>query len=117
MLSNRLSAGVGAYAVVRGDEPKVVLAENAEVISRALALTLAAQLPADQVSSPARLERIRSALLEERWGDALLEWIDETGTAVDVYDEAPKVWSEDGLDVDNASLEIRLSPIFSDGSR
>lgn len=113
MLSERLSRTVGAYAIVRGDEPRIVLAEDAAVISRALALTLAAQLPADKVSSPARLERIRSALLEERWGDALLEWIDETGTAVDVYDEAPKVWTQNDLDLDKASLEIRLAPIFS----
>jgi hypothetical protein len=113
MLSNRTTPTVGAYAVVRGDEPRVVLAENSAVISRALALTLAAQLPASEISSPARLERIRSALLEERWGDALVEWIDETGTAVDVYEEAPRVWSEDDLDLDKASLEIRLAPIFS----
>ena len=113
MLSDRLAPTIGAYAIVRGEEPRIVLAENAAVISRALALTLAAQLPADQISSPARLQRIRSALLEERWGDALVEWIDETGTAVDVYDEAPKVWSEDDLDLDKATLEIRLAPIFS----
>ena len=112
MLSNRVTSVVGAYAIVRGEEPRVVLAENADVISRALALTLAAQLPADQISSAARLERIRAALLEERWADAVLEWIEETGTAVDVYDEAPKVWSEGDLDLENASLEIRLSPIF-----
>lgn len=113
MLSNRVLQTIGAYAIVRGDEPRVVLAENADVISRALALTLAAQLPSDRISSPARRERIRAALLEERWADAVVEWIEETGTAVDVYDEAPKVWSEGDLDLDNASLEIRLAPIFS----
>lgn len=113
MLPNRVLPAIGAYAIVRGEEPRVVLAENADVISRALALTLAAQLPADQISSPARLERIRAALLEERWADAVVEWIEETGTAVDVYDEAPKVWSEGDLDLDHASLEIRLAPIFS----
>jgi hypothetical protein len=113
MLSDRIAPTIGAYAIVRGEEPRIVLAENAAVISRALALTLAAQLPADQISSRARLKRIRSALLEERWGDALVEWIDETGTAVDVYEEAPKVWSEHDLDLDGASLEIRLAPIFS----
>ena len=40
-----------------------MLAENAEVISRALALTLAAQLPADQhlVSGEARPDPVRAA--------------------------------------------------------
>ena len=112
MLSSKVT--VGAYAIVRGEEPRVVLAENAAVISRALALTLAARLPAHEVSSPARLARIRAALLEERWADAVVEWIDETGTAVDVYEEVPKVWSEDDLDLDKASLEIRMAPVFSD---
>ena len=104
---------VGAFALVRGDEPRLVVAENAEVISRALALTLVAQLPAEKVSTPARLRRMRAALLEERWADALVEWIEETGTPVDVYDEVPKVWTEDDLDLDRATLEIRMSPLFS----
>lgn len=60
------------------------------------------------------MERIRAALLEERWADAVVEWIDETGTAVDVYEEVPKVWSEDDLDLDKASLEIRMAPVFAD---
>ena len=53
-------------------------------------------------------------MLEERWADAVVEWIDETGTAVDVYEEVPKVWSEDDLDLDKASLEIRMAPVFAD---
>ena len=103
----------GAYAVVRGDEPKIFLAENADVLSRVLGLMLVAHLPTGEVSSTSRLREIREALLEERWGDALVSWIEETGTAVDVYDEAPRVWSERDLDLDRASMEIRVAPVFS----
>ncbi|MDQ4143238.1 MAG: hypothetical protein M3198_05720 [Actinomycetota bacterium] len=113
--SRSVRAGVrpGAYAVVRGEEPTVFLAEDASVLARLLASNLVAQLPADDVSSEARLEEMRRALLEERWADALLLWMDETKTIVDVYDESPRVWGKEELDGDKASLEIRIAPLFS----
>lgn len=104
----------GAYAVVRGEEPQVFLARDAEVLSRALAVHLVAQLPAADVSSPARLQEMQSALLDERWADALVAWMDETGVAVDVYDEAPRVWTKDDLDLEKATLEMRVTPLFAD---
>lgn len=104
---------VGAYAIVRGEEPQVVLAEDAQVLSRALALTLVAQLPADQVSTEARLDDMKQALLEERWADALVSWMEETETSVDVYDETLPVWTATELDEEQASLEIRMAPLFS----
>jgi hypothetical protein len=105
---------LGAYAVVRGEEPQVFLATDAEVISRVLAVYLVAQLPAKDVSSPARLQEMRQSLLEERWADALVAWMDETGVAVDVYDEAPRVWNGDDLDLEQATLEMRVTPLFSE---
>ena len=107
----------GAYAVVRGEEPLIVLAEDARVLSRALALTLVAQLPAERVSSAGRLEDMRQALLEERWADALVTWMEETETAVDVYDETPRVWTGAELAEEQASLEIRIAPIFSEAPK
>ncbi len=107
------SSQVGAYAIVRTDEPGIFLAENADAISRALAIHLVAQLPAEEVSDESRLREMRQALLEERWADALVVWMDETGITVDVYEEAIKVWTTDELDLDRASLEIRLAPLFA----
>lgn len=103
----------GAYAIVRGEEPKVVIAEDAQVLSRALAVTLVAQLPAKQVSSEARLEDMKQALLEERWADALVSWMEETETSVDVYDESLPIWTATELDEEQTSLEIRMAPLFS----
>lgn len=108
------SSHVGAYAIVRTDPPEIFLADDADAISRALAIHLVAQLPAAEVSSASRLREMREALLQERWADALLAWIDETGVAVDVYDAPTKVWSTDELDLDRASLEIRFAPLFTD---
>lgn len=105
---------VGAYAIVRSDPPEILLAEGADAISRALAIYLVAQLPAGEVTSQARLREMREALLEERWADALVAWIEETGTVVDVYDEPTKVWTTAELDLERASLEIRLAPLFAE---
>ena len=93
-----------------GNRP--VLAESGEVISRALALTIVARTTAADVSNPDRLDAIRSALLKEQWATALALWIDETGIAVDVYEEATHVWAESELSLDHTTLELRLAPIF-----
>jgi hypothetical protein len=100
--------------VVRGEEPRIFLAEDAQVISRVLALHLVAQTSSAEVGSTARLREIRTALLEERWDAALVVWMEETGTVVDVYAEAPRVWGESDLDLEKAALEIKVAPLFSD---
>ena len=105
---------VGAYAVVRGEEPQVFLASDASVMARVLAVHLVGQMPSREVSSAARLDEMRTALLEERWADALVAWIEETGTAVDVYGEVPRVWTEGDLDLEKATLEMRVAPLFSE---
>lgn len=104
----------GAFAIVRQQEPQIFLAEDASVLDRVLALHIVAQLSSDQVTSPARLAEMRAALLEERWADALAAWIEETGVPVDVYDERPEVWTATELDAEQASMEIRLAPLFKE---
>ena len=102
-----------AYAVVHRDPPEVFFAEDEHVLSRVLALQLVAQLPTNEVSSPRRLDAMRKALLEERWADALVEWIDETDTIVDAY-PSEEVWREERLNLEQATMEIRVSPLFTD---
>lgn len=108
------TARIGAYAIVRSQEPTIFLAEDSATISRVLALHLVAQLPGSRVGSPARLKEMRDAVLEERWADAVVAWIEETGTAVDVYEGAPKVWTGSDLNAEAATLELRLAPLFQD---
>lgn len=108
-----LARGRIAFAVVRSDPPVVFVAENDLLLDRVLALQLVAQLPANEVSSPERLQAMRKALLDERWADALLEWINETDTAVDAYPDE-EIWRNTRLDGDQAVLEIRVAPIFTD---
>jgi hypothetical protein len=101
-----------AMAVTRGDQPTVVLASDDTVLSRAIALTIVAR------SDPAALGRgasdeIRSALLEERWPDAVLARMQATGEILDVYPDEP-VWTDRELDGDRVSMELRMAPLFRD---
>jgi hypothetical protein len=87
----------------------VLLAENAEVLSRLVALRWVSQTPPSALGG--QVEAIREALLEERWGDAVFLWMEATGNIVDAYPEED-VWTEEQLDQDRASFEIRITPIF-----
>ena len=102
-----------SYAVLHTDPPDVFIAEDAETLTRLLALEVVARTPPSQVATAAGLELIRSALLEERWTDAVVEWIEHTGTAIDAYPDEP-VWTEGQLDDDRLALEIRVAAVFQD---
>lgn len=98
-----------AVAVTRDDQEQVLLAENGDVLSRLVALRWVAQTPPSALGD--EVNAIREALLEERWGDAVYLWIEATGTIVDAYPDE-EVWTEERLDQDRASFEIRIAPIF-----
>ena len=102
----------GALAVVRGDEPQVCLAEDADVLARLLGWELVARTEPTAFADPAALDRVRVALLQERWGDALVAWMEATGCTVDVHEGWQKVWRADELDTERTAMEIRVAPIF-----
>ena len=105
-------AFAGAYAVVRNDVPDVYLADDADTLSHVLALHLVAQLSGHKLSSAGRADRLRAALLHERWGDALELWIEETGVPVDVYDQPVKIFKAE--DRERLIFEMRTAPLFAD---
>lgn len=101
-----------AYAVVRDpEEPAVYMAEDIDVLSRVIALHVVAATPPNLVGS--RIHRIRDALLDEQWGTAVFEWMEATGSIVDVY-PAEDVWTNERLDAERASFEMRMAPLFAD---
>jgi hypothetical protein len=102
-----------SIAVVRGDPPVALLAESDAVMGRLLALRLVARSRAGDLGHSGLLDDIRSALLEERWGDAVTMWMQATSEVVDVYPDE-EIVTEERLDQDTASMEIRLAPIFED---
>jgi hypothetical protein len=106
------SRGRLAYAVIHGDPPDVYIAENEYVLTWVLAVHVVAATDPSELTEPSR-ENIRRALLEERWPDAVGEWIEATDRVIDAYPDEP-VWTEKHIDEERATLEVRVSRIFSD---
>ena len=71
-----------AYAVVHTEPPSIFLADDIEVLHRVLALEVVARSDPAQLGSEATM--IREALLEERWGDAVVAWIRALGPGIDL---------------------------------
>ena len=102
-------AGV-AYAVVRNDPPEVFVAEDIEVLNRVLALELVARTPTSELKPDDR-DDLRAALLEERWADAVVQWMRLGGVAVDVYTHL-HIYSADDIPADLVGAQLQFAPIF-----
>ena len=71
------------------------------------------QLLRGQPSLWGSVSAIREAIVDERWGDAVSEWIEVTDIPVDVYASGLEVWTADRFaEPDVAGLELRLQPLF-----
>jgi len=101
-----------AYAVVRDEPPVVILAENIDVLNRAIAVRLIAQTPAHTLT-PMDRDALRAALLDARWGDAVARWIAVTDVPVDVYEDIDVV-TDQTISADSATIQIQFSPLFEE---
>lgn len=107
------SVPLGAWAVVKHDTPQIFLAENAQVISRLIALKVVAGSN-PSTFKPHLVEAVKEHLLHERWADAVLIWMEANDTLIDVYEEHVPIWTEDRLDSEVASMAIRTSKLFNE---
>ena len=101
-----------AYEVVHTEPPSIFLADDIDVLHRVLALEVVAR------TDPALLGRgandIRDALLEERWGDAVVAWIQALGTGIDVYD-GKSIYTADDLPADLIGAQLQFTRLFGGG--
>ena len=101
-----------AYAVVRFDPPAVYLAEDIDVLQRLLALELVADTdPA--LLTPEGADELRTALLDERWGDAVVTWMTLSGVAVDVYTFLP-IYRRAELPSELIGAQLQFKRLFRD---
>ena len=100
-----------SYAIVRDDPPEIYLAEDIDTLHWVLALQVVARSRPDELPEPA-VGVIRGALLDERWADAVVEWIEATGRPIDVY---PSIEVHRPRHVELASAELHFTPLFADG--
>ncbi len=75
-----------------------------------LALRVVAQTRVDELTEAVRI-RLRQAILDEQWGEAVELWIMQTGTPIDVY-ASTEIAS--GYDTALNAAEIQFSPLFRD---
>ncbi len=101
-----------AYAVVRDDPPTVYVADTIEVLQRVLALEVVARTPPGGIDVADR-RRLRESLLDERWADAVVDWIATTGVAIDVYTHL-HVYGDTDLPADLIGAQLQFSPLFRD---
>lgn len=106
------SPGRVAVAVTREDPPRLIVAADDDVLSRAIATRVIAQ-ENPGAFEPSELAAIRSALLEQRWSDAVALWIEATTASVDVYPDE-EIISQEDLSEEAAAFSIRLSRLFNE---
>jgi len=94
---------------VRDDPPEVFVAEDLETLNWVLALRLIARTPGAEVPEEFR-NRLRAAIVSERWGDAVALWMRFRPGEVDVY---PSHDFHTRQDVDLAAEELQFSPLFT----
>ena len=98
-----------ATAVVHTEPASVYLADDIETLHRVLALEVVARTDAGLLNG--RAAEIRSALLDERWGDAVVSWIQETSTGIDVYTHN-SVYSDLDLPPELIGAQLQFAPLF-----
>ena len=101
-----------AYAVVRFDPPEVFLADDIEILQRVLAFELVARTDPVELGADGTAT-LRSALLEERWSDAVLTWMELRDVAVDVYTFLP-IYADAQLPADLIGAQLQFTRLFRD---
>lgn len=102
-----------AYAVVREDVPVVFAADDVDTLQWVLAVRLVAQTDPGRLA-PDQVEKLRAALLDERWGTAVSEWIAITGIPVDVYPGGLAVETSQTFSPGIAAAEMQFGMLFRD---
>jgi hypothetical protein len=97
-----------SLAVLHGDPPHVIVAEDLDTLHWRLALDIVAQTdPAALPSGTA--DQIRDDLLNELWGAAVERWLLSNNETLDVYES----WDLHGpSDVELAPVELQFTPLF-----
>jgi len=98
-----------ACAVIRDDPPEVLIAEDQETLNWVLALHVIARTPGSTLPPDLR-DRLRTALRNEQWGEAVRLWLDRH-TEVDVSESFGFYTARD---VELASEELQFTPLFED---
>ena len=97
-------------AVMHGDPPEVIVADDEPTLAWRIALELVAKTDPSRI--PAReLDLLRQELLNEFWGAAVERWVRITDAVIDIY-SAWDLHTADDLEL--APAELQFAPLFQD---
>lgn len=101
-----------SLAVLHGDPPQVIIAQDLETLQWRLALDIVARTPASELAVEDATQ-IRADLLEERWGSAVGRWVSVTSAVLDVFESWDLYLPSD---VALAPAELQFTPLFRDST-
>jgi hypothetical protein len=97
-----------ATAIVHGLPPEVFVADDEETLHWILAIHLVANQDPETLSRQQRTE-LRRSLLEERWADAVVLWMEVNDTIVDFYSSTTLY---EAADVELGPVELQFQRLF-----
>lgn len=99
---------IGAYAVRRSDPDQPLLADSLETLNKVIALRWIGEwTPSGDDGA-----HVRRAILEQRWADAVLGWMDATGEELDVFPHGMVIHEARDYPDDEFGPRIQTSPLF-----
>lgn len=100
---------IGAYAVRLSDPDQPLLADSEETLYRVIALRWIGNWRPSEHQDAAE---VRQALLEERWEDAVLKWMDVTGETLDIFPHGLEIHEDRAYPKEEFGLRIQTTPLF-----
>lgn len=100
---------IGAYAVRRSEPDQPLLADSEDTLNKAIALRWIAEWVPD---SGVDADAIRTALLEERWDDAVLGWMAATSDVVDVFPHGLEIHEASDYPDCEFGLRVQTAALF-----
>jgi len=101
---------IGAYAIRRSDPDRPLLADSEETLNKVIALRWIAEW---EPAGDSEVEPIRKALLEERWADAVLAWMELTGETLDIFPHGLEIHEARDYPDDEFGVRIQTTRLFS----
>ncbi len=100
---------IGAYAVRRSDPEQPLLADSQDTLNKVIALRWIAEwVPDDERAA----DPVRAALLDERWDDAVLGWMEATGEVVDIFPHGLPIHEARDYPDGEFGPRVQTSPLF-----
>jgi hypothetical protein len=100
---------IGAYAIRRGEPDAPLLADSEDTLNKVIALRWIGEWePADHEVA----ERVRQAILNERWGDAVVAWMDATGEVLDIYPFGLEIHEARDFPDEEFGPRVQTTPLF-----